>query len=184
MWYEARPMQTSAPRIHLIGCSGSGKSTLGAALAARLGVRFVDLDDLYWEPGWREVGHAELALRLQPVVAGEAWVIAGNYHKTTEAVVWPRVTQLVMIDLPLPLLVRRIVSRSARRALRGELCCNGNRETLRHALRADAPLRYTLRVWRARHARMAALPTDARLAHAQVTHLRSEREVQDWRSRW
>jgi len=177
-------MQTHAPRIHLIGGSGSGKSTLGAALAARLGVRFVDLDDLYWEPGWHEVGHAELARRLRPVVAGEAWVIAGNYHQTTETVVWPRVTQLVMLDLPLSLLLRRIVVRSARRALWSEPCCNGNHETLRHALSADAPLRYTLRVWRARHARMAALAGDARLAHARVTHLRSEGEVQAWRERW
>jgi adenylate kinase family enzyme len=184
MWYEARPMLPYAPRIHLIGCSGSGKSTLGAALAAHLGVRFVDLDELYWEPGWREVGHAELARRLAPVVADDAWVIAGNYHNTTERVVWPRVTQLVMIDLPLPLLVRRIVARIARRALLGETCCNGNRETLLHALRADAPLRYTLRVWRARHARMAALPTDARLAHAKVTHLRSAGEVEAWCTRW
>jgi adenylate kinase family enzyme len=136
MWYEARPMQPHATRFHLIGCSGSGKSTLGAALAARLGVRFVDLDELYWEPGWHEVGHAELARRLAPVVAGEAWVIAGNYHKVTEQVVWPRVTQLVMIDLPLSLLVRRIVVRSARRAFFGEPCCNGNHETLWHALSA------------------------------------------------
>jgi adenylate kinase family enzyme len=177
-------MLATPQRIHLIGCSGSGKSTLGAALAARLGVRFCDLDDLYWEPGWREVGHAELARRLAPIVAGVAWVISGNYHKTTERLLWPRVTQLVMIDLPLPLLVRRIVVRSIRRAFLDEPCCNGNRETLAHALRADAPLRYTLRVWRARQARMAALPGDARLAHAQVTHLRTAREVQDWRLRW
>ncbi|HET9977956.1 MAG TPA: shikimate kinase [Burkholderiaceae bacterium] len=177
-------MQATAARIHLIGCSGCGKSTLGAALASHLGVRFCDLDDLYWEPDWREVGHAELARRLAPIVSADAWVIAGNYHKTTERIVWPRVTQLVMIDLPLPLLVRRIVARSARRAFLGEPCCNGNRETLAHALRADAPLRYTLRVWRARHARMALLPGDPRLAHAQVTHLRSAREVRAWRAGW
>jgi hypothetical protein len=44
-------------------------------------------------------------------------------------------------------------------------------------------LRYTLRVWRARHARMGTLAGDARLAHAQVTHLRSVGEVEAWRAR-
>jgi carbohydrate kinase (thermoresistant glucokinase family) len=37
---------TAAP-IVLMGVSGSGKSTLGALLAARLGCRFVDGDDLH-----------------------------------------------------------------------------------------------------------------------------------------
>jgi len=34
-------------RILVMGVAGSGKSTLGAALAARLGVAFVDADDLH-----------------------------------------------------------------------------------------------------------------------------------------
>ncbi|MBE7219311.1 MAG: gluconokinase [Caulobacteraceae bacterium] len=39
----------AAPRVVVAGVSGSGKSTLGAALAARLGVPFVDGDDLHSE---------------------------------------------------------------------------------------------------------------------------------------
>jgi carbohydrate kinase (thermoresistant glucokinase family) len=37
----------SAPRIVVMGVSGSGKSTVGVALATRLGVPFVDGDDLH-----------------------------------------------------------------------------------------------------------------------------------------
>jgi shikimate kinase len=33
------------PRIFLVGFMGAGKSSIGAALAGRLGLRFVDLDD-------------------------------------------------------------------------------------------------------------------------------------------
>ena len=65
-------------RIHLIGGSGSGKTTLGRQLAARLGLPFIDLDDLYWEPGWREVGYAALARRLAPHLDQPGWMIAGN----------------------------------------------------------------------------------------------------------
>lgn len=35
----------SAPRIALVGLPGSGKSTVGPLVAARLGWRFIDLDD-------------------------------------------------------------------------------------------------------------------------------------------
>jgi gluconokinase len=35
------------PRLVVMGVSGSGKSTVGAALAQRLGVPFVDADDLH-----------------------------------------------------------------------------------------------------------------------------------------
>jgi adenylate kinase family enzyme len=167
-------------RIHLIGCSGSGKSTLGRALAERLGIGFVDLDDLYWEPGWREVGHEELARRLQGTLSLRQWIIAGNYSRTTEAHVWPKVTELVILDLPLPTLLRRAARRTAQRVITGEPCCNGNRETLWHAMGRDAVLRYTLRVWKSRHERYPTLAGLGALAHAKVTHLQSDAEVAAW----
>ncbi|WP_235038018.1 gluconokinase [Microbacterium sp. 18062] len=37
----------AAPRIVVMGVSGVGKSTVGAALAARLGIPFLDADDLH-----------------------------------------------------------------------------------------------------------------------------------------
>ncbi|MFT3696593.1 MAG: hypothetical protein QM831_25865 [Kofleriaceae bacterium] len=37
-------------RILVIGASGSGTSTLGEALARSFEARWIDLDDLYWEP--------------------------------------------------------------------------------------------------------------------------------------
>ena len=40
-------------RVLIFGDSNSGKSTLGVPLAERLGVRFVELDALYWLPGWQ-----------------------------------------------------------------------------------------------------------------------------------
>jgi adenylate kinase family enzyme len=175
---------SSRHRIQLIGCSGAGKSTLGRALAGRLQVPFVDLDDLYWEPGWIGVGHTELARRLKPTLALEHWVIAGNYGAMTEREVWPRLTELVILDLPLRQLLLRSSRRTAQRILTGEPCCNGNRETLFRAMGRDSVLRYTLRVWKSRHARYAALPSSDALAHARVTRLESDDEVKAWIERW
>jgi hypothetical protein len=164
---------THGLRLHLIGSSGAGKTTLGRTLAQALGVPFVDLDDLYWEPGWQEVGHDELARRVAPTLALPGWVIVGNYRATTELHVWPRLTHLLVLDLPLPLLLRRTVWRTVRRGLTGEPCCNGNRESLLRLFHHDGVLRYLLRTWRARHARQLVLADDLALAHARV--LRFER---------
>ncbi len=55
---------TRAERIVIIGPSGSGKTTLGRWLERELGLPFTDLDDLHWQPGWREAPLPAFAARL------------------------------------------------------------------------------------------------------------------------
>ncbi len=164
-------------RVHIIGGSGAGKSVLGAALAARLGVPLIELDDLFWDPGWREVGHAELARRLAPQLDPPGWVVAGNYFATTEPRVWPRATHLVVLDLPYPLMLWRTLRRTLHRGLSGQPCCNGNVESIWRLFHRDGVLRYLTRTWRKRHARYATLPYEPALAHTRVLHLRSTAAV-------
>lgn len=158
-------------RIQIIGASCAGKTTLGRALSARLGLPFTDLDELWWSPGWIEAGHDTMRSRLGPLAASPAWVVSGNYFPSTEPVLWPRVQWLVVLDLPLSLLLRRAASRTVRRAITGETCCNGNREQLGRIAHRDGVLRYTLRTWSTRHRRYAGLADEASLAHARVTRL-------------
>ncbi|KJQ55656.1 gluconokinase [Microbacterium sp. SA39] len=44
---DARPLSTAETPIVVMGVSGVGKTTIGVQLAARLGVDFVDADDLH-----------------------------------------------------------------------------------------------------------------------------------------
>lgn len=164
-------------RVQIIGGSGAGKTTLGRRLAARHGLPFTDLDDLFWEPGWVDVGHTELARRLAPRVAGGGWIVAGNYGPTTEPLLWPRLTHLLVLDLPYALMMRRAVWRTAWRGLTGEPCCNGNRESLRRMFDEGGVIRYLHRTWAKRHARFAGIADEPALAHAQVRVLRSTAEV-------
>jgi adenylate kinase family enzyme len=164
-------------RIHLIGGSGSGKTTLGRWLGRQLGLPVIDLDELYGEPGWVEMGHEVLAQRLAPHLEQDRWVIAGNYHATTEAQVWPRATHVIVLDLPYVLLQRRTLWRTLRRGLTGEPCCNGNRESLLRLFHQDGVVRYLARTWCKRHARYATLNAEPALRHAQVLRLQSPAQV-------
>ena len=88
-------------RVSVVGNSGSGKSTLGAALAARLGVPYVELDSIFHQPGWAELPRDEFRERVGALADGDAWVIDGNYTAVRD-LVWARADTVVWIDLPRP----------------------------------------------------------------------------------
>ncbi|MFJ9388451.1 shikimate kinase [Nocardioides sp. NPDC101246] len=41
-------------RVSVVGSSGSGKSTVARRLADILGVPYIELDSIHWQPGWVE----------------------------------------------------------------------------------------------------------------------------------
>lgn len=97
-------------RILVIGSPGAGKSTLAHALAARTGLPLFHLDKLFWLPGWverdREEGRAELA----EVLAGERWIIDGNYGSTLPMRI-ARADTVVWLDYPTWLCLGRVFKR-------------------------------------------------------------------------
>lgn len=97
-------------RVLVIGSPGAGKSTLSHALAARTGLPLHHLDKLFWLPGWverdREEGRAELA----EVLAGERWIIDGNYGSTLPMRL-SRADTVVWLDYPTWLCLGRAFKR-------------------------------------------------------------------------
>jgi len=69
-------------RVLVDGMMGSGKSTFARALAARTGLPLIHLDVHYWKPGWVRPSDDEWRERQRTLLAGEAWIIDGNYNET------------------------------------------------------------------------------------------------------
>ena len=51
-------------RIVVIGVTGCGKSVLAERLAQKLGLDFIELDALFWKPGWVESDREEFLQKV------------------------------------------------------------------------------------------------------------------------
>jgi adenylate kinase family enzyme len=62
-----------------MGCSGAGKSTFARMLSDKLGLPFVPIDRIFWQPGWREPKPEDFAAAMTQEAEKPAWVIDGNF---------------------------------------------------------------------------------------------------------
>jgi len=167
-------------RVAIVGTTGSGKSTLAERLAPMLDAELVELDALFWTPGWRPVLPELFRQRVEAAASGERWVIAGNYGQVRD-LVWARADTLVWLDYNLPLVLRRLALRTVKRVVtREDLWNTGNRESLRAALGKQSIIRYALRTHRSNRARFEADSADARYGHLAVHRLESPQALDQW----
>lgn len=162
-------------RIAITGPAGSGKTSLAAELERVAGLRHVEIDALHHGPNWESCGAEVLRERVLAATAGDGWVADSTYHQMLGRLLPERADVLVWLDLPVPLVVWRLVRRTyARRRGRVELW-NGNVEPDWHQT-----LRFLL--WpalRAGFQNRSEYPS--RYAHLRdLRRLRSDREVQEF----
>jgi adenylate kinase family enzyme len=122
--------------VAVVGNAGAGKTTLAASLADRLGIRHVELDAIFHQPNWTELPREVFRARVADLVAGDAWVVDGNYSAVRD-IVWARADTIVWLDLPRRTVTRSIVTRSAHRVVTRKELWAGNRERLRNLLAWD-----------------------------------------------
>ena len=165
-------------RVVVIGTTGSGKSTVAERLAAQTGLRIVELDALYWGRDWQGVPVDLFRHRVERETRDGGWIVVGNYGQVRD-LVWPAADTLVWLDLPLSLVMWRLVRRTLRRAVtREELWGTGNRESFVNAfLSRQSILLWALRTHR-RNREKYGKECAALAETMQVVRLSSPREVE------
>jgi adenylate kinase family enzyme len=164
-------------RVSVIGNTGSGKSTFARALSSEVDLPHVDLDDLFWNPGWVETPDDEFGARVAAAIADDEWIVSGNYLSRVAPMVWARADTIIWLDLPLAVVLYRSVTRTIRRAVTREVVCNGNREKLRFLLPVgETPLWvFAIRHQKVHRPRIEQMLTEQ--PHATIHRLRSRAEV-------
>jgi adenylate kinase family enzyme len=166
-------------RVVVIGTSSSGKTTFARELAERLGVDHTDLDSLFWLPGWQQREDDDFRARVGAWAAGERWVVDGNYTRVRD-LLWPRATAVIWLDYPFILVLWRSLKRTIRRAVTGEMICNGNRETFRKSfLSRDSILLWVIQTHAKNRKRYAATFDEWAYSNAVRVRLRHPAEAAD-----
>lgn len=171
-------------RIIVTGSTCSGKSTLAGRLARDLHVPFVELDALNWEPNWHDVSKrdpAEFERRISEATAGDGWVVAGSYSRFSKRLLNPYAQTIIWLDLPLPLILRRVLARSWRRWRTKELLWGTNYENFWSHLKLwsdESLLHWAVTNHRVKRRNSIASMADPAFAHLRWIRLTSPEEVE------
>lgn len=139
---------TRGLRILVLGCPGGGKTTLSRDLCRHLGLEHIELDELYWAPGWTRSERDAFVNNLKHRTdLTDVWLVDGIYEGTEE-VVSAQVTHVILLEVPIAVCVTRVLIRSLRRIFSRRRVCNGNIETFWTMLGPRGMLWYSMLEYR------------------------------------
>ncbi|SEQ46359.1 Adenylate kinase [Lentzea xinjiangensis] len=170
----ADPLPHVPRRVLVAGNAGSGKSTLCLRIAQRRDLRRVELDSLYWGPGWTP--RAQFRADVLAFAEEDHWVTEYQYA-AVRPLLLARADMVVWLDHPFTTVMSRLVGRTVRRrASRAELW-NGNQESSLWSVFTDPGhiLRWGWRSYRRNRARVLSLVDEV-----VVVRLRGQRQVERW----
>ena len=185
---KSEPLETLlGSRIHVVGNSCSGKSTFGQQLASKLNIPFVELDALNWEPDWvglNQTDPEKLVRRIIKSTAGNEWLVAGSYLFFCKQIFWPRLQTVIWLDLPMHLLIYRMITRSWVRWRSKELLWGTNYEKFWPQLmfwrKEESLLWWIVTQQKKRRDGLRQSMEDPNWNHIEFIHLKSRREIDEF----
>jgi adenylate kinase family enzyme len=167
-------------RILVKGPTCSGKSTLAESIARKLGVPHIELDTIFWKPGWEESSPEELRAGVSAALENspDGWVIDGNYGKTLD-ITLPLADTVIWLRFSFGVVFWRLLKRTVARCIDRKPVCGNNYETWRQAfLSRNSLILYQVTHWRKYDKigeNLQKIPN-----HARVIELRSPRHVDEF----
>jgi energy-coupling factor transporter ATP-binding protein EcfA2 len=169
-------------RILILGRTGSGKTTLARELAAAIGVPHVELDALYFGPGFSTAPLPVLRDRTSAAIAGERWVTDGNKSAVRD-LVWPRADTVIWLDYPLVVSLWRLGRRALWRTsvLKAQAAkTDGKGRLPRQLLLAAKGVLTALRSHKGQRREYPRMFAEQQNQHLTVIRLRSPRATRRW----
>lgn len=169
-------------RVVVVGTSGSGKTTLARALSDKLGLTHIELDGIFHQPNWvpRPADEFQAELEDRMAGSGDRWVTCGNYGPVSGDIHLRRADTIVWLDMSRPVVMRRVIARTVKRAITREELWNGNREPMTNFYKWDPELNIIRWAWTRfdiTRARYELMTSDGSWSHAKNFRLRTPAEV-------
>jgi adenylate kinase family enzyme len=122
----------------IVGLPGSGKSTLAKRITAIVELTYIDVDTLKHGAGWTV--RDSFVADVEEATKGTAWIADSASYPQVADFLWAGADTVVFLDLPLGVVLARLLRRTIRRQLRRETLAHGNRETLRRVFSRQHPI--------------------------------------------
>jgi adenylate kinase family enzyme len=150
-------------------------------LAEVLQIPFIELDAIFWGPNWSMPDDSELCTRLSAALAGEEWVLDGNYSRTLD-LKWARVQTVVWLDYSFPRTVAQAIKRAFGRLIsRKELWPGtGNRESLKMLFSRESIVLYTIQSYGRRKKKFIGYLNDPSYSYIKFFRLKSPQDARNF----
>ena len=150
-------MATIEERFVVVGTSCCGKTLFSRQLARCLGYPCIELDELYWGPGWTPKPESEFRRLVGAAASAPRWIADGNYGRVRD-LLWPRATTVVWLNYGFVTVLFRALRRTLHRIASGERLWHGNRESLvRSFISRDSILVWVMSTFHRRRREFEAL---------------------------
>jgi len=167
-------------RVVVIGTSCSGKTTFARQLAQALGFTHIELDAIHWKPNWCPRPLEEFRGLVEQAIAGESWVVDGNYSEVRD-MVWNRATHIIWLNYPFFFVFARAIRRTVSRIVFQEELFSGNRETWRLLfLSRDSILWWIVKTYRRRRREYRAFFDQGQDTRLTCIEFRTQRQADDF----
>lgn len=181
---SASHLKKAGQRIVITGTTCAGKTTLARALGEKLHIPHVELDALFWGPGWTPAPTETFRSAVAEALSGDAWTTDGNYSKARD-IVWGRADTLVWLDYPFPVIMGRLITRTLRRVVTREMLWNDNHETWRGAFFSrDSLFLWAIKTHARRRRDTPQLLQEPAYQHLAVIRLHSPQAARTWLERF
>ena len=159
-------------KVLVIGPGGAGKSTLARRLGELLNIRVLHLDKFYWNPGWVEMPKSDWLKTVEELLAGDAWIMDGNYSGTLELRL-ERCDTVIFLDMARTTCIWRVLKRAL-------MYRSKSRPDMAEGCQEKLNLEFILWIWNySRRTRPKVLRMlEAHSLQKRVVRLRSQSEVE------